>query len=847
MKNLLIAIIVFIGTNINVYPQEKSDKEITGDKFFTCYSFDKAIKFYTHAKHLSLEGQRRLAESYHNIDLNAQSETAYASLIKGQGELSTENNSGNIQNSQSGAAYSKTMIAPGDLSTEDYYNYAMVLKSNGKYAEAGKMMEIFLELKPDDLRAKDYAANKNGLTDLLKDNGRYKIEHQNINTDALDFGTSYYKNEVVFTSSRVTNRSRGKLFRWTRKPFWDMYVADIDSSQLKNPEIFDKSLNGKMHNGPASFSNDGSFIAFTRNNYDQKRKNRVVQLQIQFSSYKDGKWSEPVPFAYNSIEYSVGQPCLTSDGKTMYFTSDMPGGYGKADIYKVVKNEKGEWGKPENLGDKINTEGDEMFPFFQESNKTFFFSSNGHYGLGGLDIYSCKIDSSGFGKVTNAGFPLNTQYNDYAVIADDKMNNGYFSSDRPGGSGGDDIYSVKFVEPDVLFTVISPLNIPTERRVRETFPLRNYVFFNLGSTEIPSRYVLLTKDQVKDFKEDQLEVFTPKELSGRSKRQMTVYYNVINILGDRMGKDLSANVKLSGSSMQGLDDGLAMAESVKGYLVEVFGIDSKRIETEGRIKPRIPSEQPGGKLELALLREGDRRVSISSTSPSMLMEFQSGNDVPLKPVEFITVQEAPLDSYVSFNVEGAKEVFTSWNLELKDEDGALQKFGPYADDKVSIPGKSILGSRPEGNYKATMTGQTKFGNKIIKEAPVHMVLWKTPENEEMMRFSIIFEFNDSQAINIYEKYLTEIVMPKIPKDGSVIIHGHTDIIGEEGHNKDLSVARANEVKNIIENSLVKAGRNDVKFEVFGFGEDLNFEPFENKFPEERFYNRTVIIDIIPPK
>ena len=803
---------------IKIVAEEKSSEELLGDKYTFSYTFDKAIKSYTHAKQLSRAGQRGLAESYHKLDQNIESEAVYSGLIN----------------------------SPGEILPEDYYSYVMVLKANGKYGEANKWMDIFKELKPDDLRAKDYEANNNELTNLLKDNGTFIIKHLNVNTDALDFGTCYYKNKIVFASSRVTTKSFVKKYLWTKKPFWDMYVSEVNEGQLKTPEIFDLSLNGKMHDGPASFSNDGTFMAFTRNNYNDKGKDRVVELQIYFSSYKDGKWLKSEPFVLNNKSYSVGQPCLTSDGNTMYFTSDMPCGYGKADIYRITKDEKGEWGKAENLGDKINTEGEEMFPFFEEHKEKLFFASDGHFGLGGLDIFICSVNGSGFGPVYNAGFPLNTQYSDYAAIVDDNMK-GYFSSDRIGGSGGDDIYSVEFVDPDVRFTVNAPENIPVARRVRETFPLRNYVFFNLGSTEIPDRYVLLTKDQVKDFKEDQMEVFTPKELSGRSKRQMTVYYNVINILGDRMGKDPSATIMLTGSSMQGPEDGTAMAMSVKRYLIDVFGIDSSRIDTEGRIKPRIPSEQPGGTRELDLLREGDRRVSITSASPSMLMEFQSGPDAPLKPVILNTVQEAPLDSYVAFNVEGANKAFSSWSLEIRDEDGAVQKFGPYTNEKVSIPGKSILGSRPLGDYKATMIGQTKLGNTIRKEVPVHMVLWTLPENEEMMRFSIIFEFNDSKAITIYNKYLTEIVMPKIPKDGTVIIHGHTDIIGEDAHNQELSLARSNKARSIFENALSKAGRSDVKFEVFGFGEDQGLAPFENNYPEERFYNRTVIVDIIPPK
>jgi outer membrane protein OmpA-like peptidoglycan-associated protein len=398
---------------------------------------------------------------------------------------------------------------------------------------------------------------------------------------------------------------------------------------------------------------------------------------------------------------------------------------------------------------------------------------------------------------------------------------------------------------EVDFTVNSPSNVPGENRMTEIFPLRNYVFFNEDSNEIPNRYVLLTKDQVKDFKEDQVEVFTPKTLSDRSKRQMTVYYNVLNILGDRMQKNPSATISLVGSSNKGNSDGLAMAESVKTYLVNVFSIDASRIATKGQDKPNIPSEQPGATLELVLLREGDRRVSIESNSPDLLMEFQSGTDAQLKPVQIVALQEAPIESYVSFNNKGAGEALSSWSLQMTDEQGKVQSFGPYMEDEVKIPGKSILGSRPEGDYKVKMIGQTKSGKIVEKETPIHVVLWTPAKTEEGMRYSILYEFNKAVAITMYEKYLTDLVTPKIPVGAKVMIHGHTDIIGGEAYNLNLSASRANDVKTIIEKALAKAGRNDVKFEVNGFGEDENKSPFENKTPEERFYNRTVIIDIIP--
>lgn len=403
------------------------------------------------------------------------------------------------------------------------------------------------------------------------------------------------------------------------------------------------------------------------------------------------------------------------------------------------------------------------------------------------------------------------------------------------------------VESKVDFTVDSPKNVPTERSVRESFPVINYVFFDLGSTEIPNRYVQLNKNQVKDFKEDQVELFTPSNLSGRSERQMVVYYNILNILGDRMVKNPSSSVKLVGSSENGPDDARMLAASVKDYLVDIFEINASRITTEGRNKPAIPSEKPGATTDLVLLRQGDRRVSIESNSPALLMEFQSGPDSPLKPIQIIDRQEAPVDSYVTFHNEGADAAFESWSLEIADNNGSVQNFGPYTQEKVAIPGKTILGTNAKGDYTVKMVGTTPEGVKVVKETTVSMVLWTPSTSEEVMRFSVPYNFNEFNSIVRYDKYLTEVVASKIPENGKVIIHGYTDTIGEAAYNQSLSERRANDVKTILQNALTKAGKTGVSFQVNGFGEDLQTAPFENNSPEERFYNRTVIIDILPMK
>jgi outer membrane protein OmpA-like peptidoglycan-associated protein len=399
----------------------------------------------------------------------------------------------------------------------------------------------------------------------------------------------------------------------------------------------------------------------------------------------------------------------------------------------------------------------------------------------------------------------------------------------------------------ITFSIYSPKNIAAQRVVKETFPLRNYVFFDPESSEIPDRYVLINKNQSKDFMESQPEIFKPKILAGRSEREMTVYYNILNIVGERMYKNPSSKITLVGSSEKGPAEGTIMANSIKKYLHGIFSIDTSRIMVEGRNKPKIPSEQPGGTLDLDLLRAGDRRVSIESNSPALLMEFNNTENFALRPVELKTIQNAPIDSYVTFNVEGAKKELKSWALEITDNQGYLQTFGPYTADQVSLPGKSILRNQKEGNYKIRMKGIKKDGTLIEKSASSHIVLWTPSKDDEGMRYSVLYEFNDAKVIPMYEKYLSEIIAPKIKDGNKVIIHGYTDIIGSDESNYALSVARANDVLKILQNSIAKTGVKNVRFEVYGFGENAFMSPFDNKYPEERFYNRTVIIDIIPTK
>ncbi|HCS19987.1 MAG TPA: flagellar motor protein MotB [Bacteroidetes bacterium] len=389
---------------------------------------------------------------------------------------------------------------------------------------------------------------------------------------------------------------------------------------------------------------------------------------------------------------------------------------------------------------------------------------------------------------------------------------------------------------DVAFTVVSPPVVPAKRRVNETFPLRNYVFFEEGSTKIPKRYVLLNKSDAAAFNESQFENGEVKDPAKRSERQLTVYYNILNILGKRMQTNPSATVLLIGSSAgEGEEAGIAYANEIKKYLVDIYGISPTRITTQGRNLPIIPSEKPGGVKELELLKEGDRRVDIV-TSPDLLL-----------PLKVVAIDPDPVESRIAFDAVANEDLkVESWRLAIKDDNGVIQNYGPFDSEREYISGSTILGNRPSSNFDVEMTATMEDGSEVVKTSKLRLVREGAAVTEGL-RYTILFDFDKPTTVLAYEKFLQEQVAPYVTANSTIIIHGHADIIGDVKHNQYLSESRANGVKAILENAVNKRGVQGVKYQVIGFGANENAAPFENGLPEERFYNRTVIIDIVHSK
>ncbi|MEA9412535.1 OmpA family protein [Flavobacterium sp. PL02] len=332
--------------------------------------------------------------------------------------------------------------------TEYYYRYAQSLKAIGDYKKADAILDQFSLKSGQDSRAQLYNKQKDYLEVIKKNSGRYIVENAGINSEYSDYGTSFLGNQLVFTSARDTMGFVKRRDKWTNQSFTNLYAAIIDDNgHLSTPKRFSEVITTHVNESTPVFTKDGKTMYFTRNNFldgkNQKSKEKMILLKIYRAVLKDNKWTNVVELPFNSNEYSVAHPALSPDEKTFYFVSNMPETKGDSDIFKVSINADGSFGTPENLGDKINTEGKETFPFISEANE-LYFASNGHPGLGGLDIFVSPLEKNNtYQRVFNIGAPVNSNNDDFAFWINSQSKHGFFSTNREGTLGYDDIFKLK--------------------------------------------------------------------------------------------------------------------------------------------------------------------------------------------------------------------------------------------------------------------------------------------------------------------------------------------------------------------------------------------------------------------
>lgn len=316
---------------------------------------------------------------------------------------------------------------------EIYYKYAQMLKAEGNYDDAKKQMQKFAEMKPNDPRAVSFKKNPNYLTVLKSQRPLFEIKPSSISSDKSDFGGILTDDNIIyFTSAR--NEAR-KTDGRNKQPYLDIYQAVYNEDGSISESTLVDEVNTKWHDGPASVTSDGSTMYLTTESFNdnqfeksEDKKTKISRIYLFKATKEEGKWTNLKPLPINSVAYSLRNPSISHDGKTLYFSSDMPGGLGGEDIWKVTVNGD-EYGTPENLGEKINTFGNESFPFITSDN-VLYFSSDTKQGFGGLDVFVADLKTNA--EATNVGEPVNTKKDDFAFSFNTSKKVAIFSSNREG-------------------------------------------------------------------------------------------------------------------------------------------------------------------------------------------------------------------------------------------------------------------------------------------------------------------------------------------------------------------------------------------------------------------------------
>ena len=533
-KKLFFLFIVTFGLFQTGFSQERRLER--ANKKYNEYSFSPAIDIYKRVLDKGYESAdllKRLGNSYYFNSKYEEAAPIYKELIEKYGE-------------------NDSIISP-----DFYFRYAQTLKTLGSYEEANKMMAKFSELA-DNSRIRN-TIDEDYLAKIEENSGRYTIENFPYNSKLSDFAPTFYEDGLIFSSDRDTGNLARYRHTWNSKDFLDLYQVSTngdDNTVSKLPG----DINTRLHESTSAVTKDGTIMYFTRNNFlDGKRyedAQGTTRLKIYQATLVDGEWVDIIELPFNSDSYSVAHPVLSPDEKQLYFVSDMPGTYGVSDIWKVQIVGDGTFGTPVNLGSSINTEARETFPFIT-SKDVLYFSSDGHPGLGGLDVFATKIAFDEYDQpIVNVGKEVNSKYDDFAFIINDETKKGYFSSNRVEGSKGeDDIYGFTENEPLQLDCLQEVTGTVRDRISNELLVGATVKIIDEGNNEVASaitdskgEYVLALDCSKGNFVRASMEGYVPSEEflpSSYGKPRIVDFYLERDVITGGFGDDLAKLLQLS--------------------------------------------------------------------------------------------------------------------------------------------------------------------------------------------------------------------------------------------------------------------------------------------------------------
>jgi len=530
-KKLLLCFLLSITSFVLSTAQEKGTDR--ANERYDSYSFRPAIDIYKKVidkGYVSSELLKRLGNSYY---FNAKYEEAAQVYERLNEEYSAE-------------------------ITSDYiFRYAQSLKTLGKYEDSDKLMMKFREMTASDGRSVTY--EEDYLDQIEKNSGRYDIELFGFNSKYSDFAATFYNEGLIFSSDRDTGNLARYRHTWNSKDFLDLYKVNVDSASNNNVLKLGGEINSRLHESTSIVTKDGTTMYFTRNNFfDGKRykdDKGVTRLKIYKATLVEGVWTDVTELPFNSNSYSVAHPALSPDEKRLYFVSDMPGSLGESDIFMTEIVGDGTFGSIVNLGNTINTQARETFPFIT-ADGVLYFSSDGHPGLGGLDVFATKIAFDKYDEtISNVGRPVNGPYDDFSFIIDEDSKKGYFSSNRVDGVGEDDIYGFTETAPLVLDCLQDVTGTVRDRISNEILVGASVKIIDEENNEVLStitdskgNYVLDLDCSKGNFVRALMEGYVPSEEylpSSYGKPRIVDFYLERDVVTGGFGDDLAKLLQLS--------------------------------------------------------------------------------------------------------------------------------------------------------------------------------------------------------------------------------------------------------------------------------------------------------------
>ncbi|UKM64136.1 OmpA family protein [Flavobacteriaceae bacterium GSB9] len=413
-----IVVIIAILMSLSVFPQQGKQKR--ADTLFNKFSFVKAAEVY-----------KELIQKNYNKDYATRKLADCYALLR---------------DPRNASRYYKSVVQQENVPVEYYYKYAQSLRGMKKYDESKAWLQRFKD-SGGVVDADDFSKDVNFISSVFGAKQQYFLDRVHFNSEYSDFGAYEHEGKVYFASARDEGVAVKRLYGWNEQPFLDVYVAEAGTRRnIDHTAKLKGEVNSIFHDGPVTITNDGRTMYFSRNNFKDdveiKSKKGLTNMKIYRATLVDSIWTNIEDLSINGDDFSTQHAALNKDNTKLYFSSDRPGSVGGSDIWVVDILPDGSLENIKNMGNVVNTKGAEGFPYINNEG-VLFFSSDGHTGLGLLDVFATINDDEDqtIVDVINLGIPINSNYDDFAFTMNADGITGYFASNRLGGRGSDDIYA----------------------------------------------------------------------------------------------------------------------------------------------------------------------------------------------------------------------------------------------------------------------------------------------------------------------------------------------------------------------------------------------------------------------